>query len=100
MTRFYRHDAVGTLHELGLMGLGMMRGLFSQGESIDSLINRAIEKLPKDAQGFVLEASVTPDVATVAVGFRFQDDWSVTIGADFRKDSAPAGHVEIIKTWN
>lgn len=97
MIRLYRHDETGR----PIQQFASMRalGLLGQGESIDALIDRAIEKLPADAQGFVLEASATPDVATVAVGFRFKNDWTVTVGADFRKDSAPAGHIEVIKTW-
>lgn len=77
----------------------MMRGLLAHGESIDALIDRAIEKLPKDAQGFVLEAAVTTDQLTVAVGFKFKDDWTISLGADFPKEGKPAGHVEIMHTW-
>src|SRR5687767_4270110 len=77
----------------------MARALLSQGETIDALIDRAIEKLPKDAQGLVLEAAVTQDVLTVAVGFKFKNDWTVTLGANMRKDGKPAGHVQVVHKW-
>lgn len=94
---YYRHDEdTGKITEFYKP---MTRALLSQGETIDALIDRAIERLPEDARGFVLEAAVTPGVLTVAVGFKTKNDWTVTLGGDFRKEGSPQGTVRVTKTW-
>ena len=100
MTRIYQHDPSTGLLSYRFWPRVRAFGLLSPNESIDALIDRAIDKLPQDAKGFVIEASVTQDVVTVATGFKFADDWTVSVGADFRKEGSPEGHIELIHTWN
>jgi hypothetical protein len=61
-------------------------GLLDQGESIDALIDRAIEKLPAGAKRFEFEITGQKDEVTVAVGFRSADDWTVVLAADLSKN--------------
>lgn len=99
MTTYWRTDEAGNLYELEQNVVTRSMGLLSQGESIDALIDRAIEQLPDDKQAFVMEVSAQDDVLTLAVGSRFKNGWRVMLGADIRKDGVKAGRVELIKEF-
>jgi hypothetical protein len=77
----------------------MVRGLLGQGETIDAIIDRQIEKFPPDRTSFRADVWATQDVVTAAIGLRVPDkdgkgSWTVMLGADFRKEG-PAGHFEL-----
>jgi hypothetical protein len=96
MNKFYKHTGDGYLYELGS---ARTMGLLGAGETIDALIDRAIDKMPADTHTFVLEVSAQKDMVTVATGFKFKDGWRVMLGADFRKDGTQQGRIEIVKEW-
>jgi hypothetical protein len=96
MNKFYKHTGDGYLYEFKPAST---MGLLGAGETIDALIDRAIEKMPAETNAFVLEASAKKDTFTVAAGWKFKDGWRVMVGADFRKEGSPAGRVEVIRQW-
>ena len=81
----------------------MVRGLLGQGETIDAIIDRQIEKFPPDRTSFRADVWATKDVVTAAVGLKVQDadgkgSWTVMLGVDRRKEGT-AGHLELVRDF-
>lgn len=96
MNRYYAHTGDGYLYEVEP---ARTMGLLGQSETIDALIDRAIDQMPAETNAFVLEVSARKDTLTVATGFKFKDGWRVMLGADFRKEGMAQGRLEIVKEW-
>jgi hypothetical protein len=75
------------------------RTLLASNESIDEVIDRAIESLDPDVQGAVIEGAVKNGVVTVAVAVKFKNDWSITIAGERQKDGALASRFQVKHTW-